>query len=84
MTEDIKNQTTQNESRKKRRELLQSMAFLGGCGLLTSGVMSVQARVSRETGGWKVEQAAYQRTARRLAEGTAFIRRSTIPDVSTG
>ncbi len=50
----------------------------------TSGVMSVQAQVSRETGGWKVEQAAYQRTARRLAEGTAFIRRSTIPEVSTG
>jgi 2-methylaconitate cis-trans-isomerase PrpF len=50
----------------------------------TSGVMTVQARISRDNDVWRVEQAAYNRTARRLAEGTAFIRRSTIPEVSTG
>ena len=50
----------------------------------TSGVMTVQARISRDKYVWRVEQAAYHRTARRLAEGTAFIRRSTIPEVSTG
>jgi 2-methylaconitate cis-trans-isomerase PrpF len=50
----------------------------------TSGVMMVQARINRGKDVWRVEQAAYHRTARRLAEGTAFIRRSTIPEVSTG
>jgi hypothetical protein len=50
----------------------------------TSGVMPVQARVGRDGDVWRVEQAAYHRTARRLAEGTAFIRRSTIPEGSTG
>lgn len=44
----------------------------------TSGVMSVRARVDHEGPSWRVDQAVYQRTARRLAEGTAFIRRSTI------
>ncbi|MFV1960224.1 MAG: PrpF domain-containing protein [Acidimicrobiia bacterium] len=43
-----------------------------------SGVMPVQARVSRSGDVWRVDQAAYHRTARRLAEGTAFIRRSAI------
>jgi methylitaconate Delta-isomerase len=43
-----------------------------------SGVMPVQARVGRDGDVWRVDQAAYHRTARRLAEGTAFIRRSAI------
>ncbi len=40
----------------------------------TSGVMPVLASVSREGGSWVVEEATYQRTARRLAEGTAYVR----------
>jgi len=38
-----------------------------------SGVMPVLARVSHDHDGWQAEQAVYKRTARRLAEGTAFI-----------
>jgi 2-methylaconitate cis-trans-isomerase PrpF len=39
-----------------------------------SGVMPVRARVSRSGKGWEVEEAVYYRTARRLAEGTAYLR----------
>ena len=54
---------------------------LGGADILTSklaishtsGVMPVRARVSREGDAWRVDEAVYFRTARRLAEGTAFI-----------
>jgi hypothetical protein len=42
----------------------------------TSGVMPVRARVADDGGAWRVDHAVYHRTARRLAEGTAFIRRS--------
>jgi len=45
----------------------------------TSGAMPARARVVRSGDTWRVDLAAYYRTARRLAEGTAFIRRSTIP-----
>jgi hypothetical protein len=45
----------------------------------TSGVMPVRARVGRDGEAWRVEEAVYYRTARRLAEGTAFIRSSTVP-----
>lgn len=42
----------------------------------TSGVMPVRASVSRDGDTWRVDEAVYHRTARRLAEGTAFIRNS--------
>jgi 2-methylaconitate cis-trans-isomerase PrpF len=40
----------------------------------TSGVMPVRASVSRDGETWRVDEAVYHRTARRLAEGTAYIR----------
>ncbi len=49
----------------------------------TSGVMPVSVRVSREGGSWFVEEATSQRTARRLAEGTAYIRRSAVTSGTT-
>jgi len=45
----------------------------------TSGVMPIRVRVGHDGETWRVDQALYNRTARRLAEGTAFIRRSSIP-----
>ncbi len=44
----------------------------------TSGVMPVRARISRGGDGWAVEEAVYHRTARRLAEGAAFLRRRIV------
>ncbi len=44
----------------------------------TSGVMPVRARISQSADGWVVDEAIYHRTARRLAEGTAFLRRSVL------
>jgi 2-methylaconitate cis-trans-isomerase PrpF len=44
----------------------------------TSGVMPVRARVDRDGDAWAVEEAVYYRTARRLAEGTAFVRYGVI------
>ena len=44
----------------------------------TSGVMPVRARVHRSGDGWAVDEATYHRTARRLAEGAAFIRRGVL------
>jgi len=50
----------------------------------TSGVMPVWAAAAREDSNWRAEQAIYQRTARRLAEGTAFIPRSSLdPETTT-
>ncbi len=43
----------------------------------TSGVMPVRAGVTPDGAGWRVNEAVYHRTARRLAEGTAFIRKNT-------
>jgi 2-methylaconitate cis-trans-isomerase PrpF len=43
-----------------------------------SGVLPVRARVRRLGNTWSVEQAVYNRTARRLAQGTAYIRRTAI------
>jgi 2-methylaconitate cis-trans-isomerase PrpF len=40
-----------------------------------SGAMPVRVRVDAGAEGWMIEEAAYIRTARRLAEGNAFIRR---------
>ncbi len=40
----------------------------------TSGVMNVGVAVTPVGDGWRVERASYERTARRLAEGKAFIR----------
>jgi 2-methylaconitate cis-trans-isomerase PrpF len=42
-----------------------------------SGTMPIWARVRATAGDLVVERAAYARTARRLAEGYAFVRRST-------
>jgi hypothetical protein len=50
----------------------------------TSGVMPVLARVDRDGEAWKVEEAVYYRTARRLAEGIAFIRRGAVPAETAG
>lgn len=44
-----------------------------------SGVVPVWAEVRAEGRGWVVERAAYARTARRLAEGHAFVRRTSWP-----
>jgi methylitaconate Delta-isomerase len=44
----------------------------------TSGVMPVRAAVSRGDDVWNVETAVYHRTARRLAEGAAFVRRGAV------
>lgn len=44
----------------------------------TSGVMPVRARVHRSGDTWAVDEATYHRTARRLAEGAAFIRGSAL------
>jgi len=46
----------------------------------TSGVMPTRAAASREGGAWRADQATYQRTARRLAEGTAFIPRRSLAE----
>ncbi len=43
----------------------------------TSGVMPVSARVSTDGERWSVESAVYNRTARRIAEGTTFVRSAT-------
>ncbi len=40
------------------------------------GVMAVGVAVTHDGDGWRVERASYHRTARRLAEGTAFVRRA--------
>ncbi|MFQ5555776.1 MAG: PrpF domain-containing protein, partial [Acidimicrobiia bacterium] len=48
-----------------------------------SGVMPVQVSVSPSGEDWSVEKAAYGRTARRLAEGTAFIRSAAGADQPT-
>ena len=45
-----------------------------------SGVVTVRTKVHAGQAGWSVERAAYARTARRLAEGRAFVRRSAFPD----
>ncbi len=50
----------------------------------TSGVMPVRAGVARDGDGWAVEEAVYYRTARRLAEGSAFIRHGAVPAGSVG
>ncbi|VAW07771.1 hypothetical protein MNBD_ACTINO01-801 [hydrothermal vent metagenome] len=46
----------------------------------TSGVMPVRARVSDDGGSFRVDEAVYHRTARRIAEGTAFVRNVVAPD----
>ncbi len=46
----------------------------------TSGVMPVRARVSGDRGSWRVDEAVYHRTARRIAEGTTFVRNILVSD----
>ncbi len=43
-----------------------------------SGVMTVRARAHSEPRGWVPDQATYLRTARRLAQGTAFVRAAAL------
>ncbi len=45
----------------------------------TSGVMPVRASISRDGDSWSIDEAVYLSTARRLAEGTAFVRNNSIP-----
>jgi len=49
-----------------------------------SGEMSVLAEVREDAGGFRVECAAYTRTARRLLEGQAFVRTAALEPVATG
>lgn len=49
-----------------------------------SGVMAAYAEVRQEGGTFRVETAAYSRTARRLLEGTAFVRTALVQPVATG
>ena len=49
-----------------------------------SGVMTVFASTSRDGDAWRVDEATYHRTARRLAEGTAFIRRRSVASPEAG
>jgi 2-methylaconitate cis-trans-isomerase PrpF len=44
----------------------------------TSGVLPINARVVQDGAAWRVEEAAYSRTARRIMEGDAFVRRSLL------
>ncbi len=48
-----------------------------------SGVMPVWAAATLDRGLWHAEQAVYHRTARRLAEGSAFILRSALHQRAT-
>ncbi len=50
----------------------------------TSGTMSIGVLVSPDGDGWRVEQASYSRTARRIAAGKAFIRLTTTQRALTG
>lgn len=45
-----------------------------------SGTFVLRARVRRSGDTWRVEEAAYARTARRLMEGHAFVRRSVLEE----
>lgn len=49
-----------------------------------SGVIAAFAEVRREAGTFRVESAAYSRTARRLLEGTAFVRAAASQPVASG
>lgn len=50
----------------------------------TSGTMSIEVQVGPDGGGWRVEQASYGRTARRLAAGGAFVRQAAIQTAIIG
>ncbi len=43
-----------------------------------SGCFELRVRVSQAADGWQVDEAAYARTARRLMEGYAFVRRAAL------
>ncbi len=44
----------------------------------TSGTMPIAVSVEADGDGWKIDNAAYQRTARRLARGEAFLSQASI------
>lgn len=44
----------------------------------TSGVLPIVARATSDGTEWLVQEAAFSRTARRLMEGDAFVRRSLL------
>lgn len=45
-----------------------------------SGVLGIIADVTRSEGGWRVNEVLFSRTARRLMDGTAYLRRSRLQD----
>ena len=69
--------TTVNAVTRRDRRILDQIS-IGH----TSGVMPVSARVSRAAEKWIVDEATYHRTARRLAEGTAYVRNSAVAPVT--
>lgn len=47
---------------------------------MPSGVLVVAATVKQDEGQWVAEQGAFYRTARRLFEGSVYVRASHVPD----
>lgn len=43
-----------------------------------SGVLDIVAEVVREGGDWRIREVLFSRTARRLMEGTAYVRRARV------
>ncbi|MDH3295271.1 MAG: 3-methylitaconate isomerase [Acidimicrobiia bacterium] len=50
----------------------------------TSGTMPIAVSVRADGDGWMIDKAAYQRTARRLAQGAAFLRSSDPSPIGSG
>ncbi len=50
----------------------------------TSGTMPIAVSVHADGDGWRIDKAAYQRTARRLAQGEALLRRSDRFPIGSG
>ncbi len=50
----------------------------------TSGTMPISVSVRAGPDGWTIDKAAYQRTARRLAQGQALLRRSDLSPIGSG
>ncbi|MDH3300687.1 MAG: 3-methylitaconate isomerase [Acidimicrobiia bacterium] len=50
----------------------------------TSGTIPIAVSVHADGDSWRVDKAAYQRTARRLAQGSAFLRQSDLAVSGSG
>ena len=48
-----------NNDPKSRRSILQSMAFLGGCGAITAGITSVTARLAHAKHLAEIDSGSY-------------------------